>query len=138
MAKIKENSTNSINRKFLTDCNLTYAVQLMGGRWKLLILMQLNAGTQRYGELKKKITNITERMLTLQLRELEADGLIARQVFAEVPPRVEYTLTDIGRELVPICVDLHAWGTRHRSQVVGEVSALSHENVAANNMLTGI
>jgi len=87
----------------------------MGGRWKLLILMRLNSGTQRYGELNKKITNITERMLTIQLRELEADGLIARQVFAEVPPRVEYTLTDIGRELVPICADLHAWGARHRS-----------------------
>jgi DNA-binding HxlR family transcriptional regulator len=130
MTKIKENSTNSINRKFLTDCDLTYAVQLMGGRWKLLILMRLNSGTQRYGELKKKIANITERMLTLQLRELEADGLIARQVFAEVPPRVEYTLTDIGRELVPICDALHTWGTRHRYQVVGEVSALSHENVA--------
>ena len=130
MAKIKENSTNSLNRKFLTDCNLTYAVQLMGGRWKLLILMQLNAGTQRYGGLKKKIANITERMLTLQLRELEADGLVARQVFAEVPPRVEYTLTDIGRELIPICLELHGWGTRHRSQVAGEISALSHENAA--------
>jgi DNA-binding HxlR family transcriptional regulator len=134
MAKIKENSTNSFNRRFLTDCNLTYAVQLMGGRWKLLILMQLNSGTQRYGELKKKIANITERMLTLHLRELEADGLITRQVFAEVPPRVEYTLTDIGRELVPICVDLHAWGTRHRFQVIGEISALSHENVVEFNV----
>ena len=130
MAKIKENSTNSFNRKFLTACNLTYAVQLTGGRWKLLILMQLNSGTQRYGELKKKIANITERMLTLQLRELDADGLITRQVFAEVPPKVEYTLTEIGRELVPICADLHAWGTRHRLQVVGEVSTLSHENGA--------
>src|ERR1700754_3597405 len=119
MAKIKENSTNSVNRRFLTDCNLTYAVQLMGGRWKLLILMQLNAGTQRYGGLKKKIANITERMLTLQLRELEADGLIARQVFAEIPQRVEYTLTDTGRELVSICDALHAWGTRHRFQVAG-------------------
>src|ERR1700740_163593 len=130
MAKIKENSTNSLNRKFLTDCNLTYAVQLIGGRWKLLILMQLNNGTQRYGELKKKIANITERMLTLQLRELEADGLIARRVFAEVPPRVEYRLTDIGRAIVPIFDALHDWGTRHRSQVIGEVSVLSHENVA--------
>ena len=133
MAKIKENSTNSVNRKFLTDCNLTYAVQLMGGRWKLLILMQLNAGTQRYGELKKKIANITERMLTLQLRELEADGLIARRVYAEVPPRVEYTLTDIGREIVPICDALHAWGTRHRSQVAGEISILTHGSVMKSN-----
>jgi DNA-binding HxlR family transcriptional regulator len=133
MAKIKENSTNNVNRKFLTDCNLTYAVQLMGGRWKLLILMQLNTGTQRYGQLKKKIANITERMLTLQLRELEADGLIARHVYAEVPPRVEYTLTDIGREIVPICDALHAWGTRHRSQVSGAVSALSHERLMEAN-----
>ena len=133
MAKIKENSTNSVNRKFLTDCNLTYAVQLMGGRWKLLILMQLSAGTQRYGELKKKIANITERMLTLQLRELEADGLIARRVYAEVPPRVEYTLTDIGREIVPICDAPHAWGTRHRSQVAGEISILTHGSVMESN-----
>jgi DNA-binding HxlR family transcriptional regulator len=133
MAKIKENSTNSVNRKFLTDCNLTYAVQLMGGRWKLLILMQLNTGTQRYGELKKKIVNITERMLTLQLRELEADGLIARRVYAEVPPRVEYTLTDIGREIVPVCDALHAWGTRHRSQVAGEISTLSHESLMGSD-----
>jgi DNA-binding HxlR family transcriptional regulator len=127
MAKIKENSTNSVNRKFLTDCNLTYAVQLMGGRWKLLILMQ------RYGELKKKIVNITERMLTLQLRELEADGLIARRVYAEVPPRVEYTLTDIGREIVPVCDALHAWGTRHRSQVAGEISTLSHKSLMGSD-----
>ena len=73
-------------------------------------------------------------MLTLQLRELEADGLITRQVFAEVPPRVEYMLTDIGRQLVPICDNLHAWGGRHRLQVAGEVSALSHENVAEFNV----
>ncbi|MDB5283025.1 MAG: transcriptional regulator, HxlR family [Bacteroidota bacterium] len=130
MAKIKENSTNSFNRKFLTDCDLTYALQLMGGRWKLLILMRLTSGTQRFGELKKKITNITERMLTLQLREMEADGLITRQVFAEVPPRVEYTLTEIGKELISICDALHTWGARHRFQVAGEVSALSHDDVA--------
>ena len=129
MAKIKENSTNSLNRRFLTDCDLTYAVQLMGGRWKLLILMRLEPGRKRFGELKKNIPNITERMLTLQLRELEADGLVARQVFAEVPPRVEYDLTSIGRELLPICADLDKWGSRHRLQHSNTTSSLSHESV---------
>ena len=127
MLKIKENSTNSLNRKFLTDCNLTYAIQLMGGRWKLLILMRLEPGVRRFGELKKDIPNITERMLTLQLRELESDGLITRKVYAEVPPRVEYELTDIGRELIPICDALHGWGTRHRFQINGATSALKHK-----------
>src|SRR5277367_925633 len=126
MAKVKENSTNNLNRKFLTECNLTYAVQLMGGRWKLLILMRLEPGTKRFGELKKIIPHITERMLTLQLREMEEDGLVTRRVFAEVPPRVQYDLTAIGRELIPICDALHNWGTRHRLQQSNTESTLSH------------
>jgi DNA-binding HxlR family transcriptional regulator len=129
MAKVKENSTNHLNRKFLTECNLTYAVQLMGGRWKLLILMRLEPGTMRFGELKKIIPNITERMLTLQLREMEQDGLVTRRVFAEVPPRVQYDLTAIGRELIPICDDLHNWGIRHRLQHSSTESTLSHGEV---------
>lgn len=70
MTKIKENSTNSINRRMLMECNLKYALDIMGGRWKLLILMQLDNGKLRYSEIKHKVTNITERMLTLQLREM--------------------------------------------------------------------
>jgi DNA-binding HxlR family transcriptional regulator len=135
MAKVKENSTNNLNRKFLTECNLTYAVQLMGGRWKLLILMRLGSGTMRFGELKKIIPNITERMLTLQLREMEEDGLVTRRVFAEVPPRVQYDLTAIGRELIPICDDLHNWGIRHRLQHSSTESTLSHGEVPG--MATG-
>ena len=114
MAKIKENSTNSLDRKLVTDCDLTYAIQLMGGRWKLLIVVQLDPGMKRFGELKKNIPNITERMLTLQLREMEVDGLVTREAFAEVPPRVQYDLTPIGRELIPICTELDSWGSRHR------------------------
>jgi len=114
MAKIKENSTNNRNRRFLTTCDMTYAVQLIGGRWKLLIMVNLDKGSLRYSELKKSITQITERMLTLQLREMEDDGIVKRTVFAEVPPRVEYELTAIGKELVPICLQLSDWGTRHR------------------------
>jgi len=129
MGKIKETSTNNINRRYLGECNLTYAIQLMGGRWKLLILMRLENGKRRFGELNKQIPNITERMLTLQLRELEQDGLITRKVYAEVPPRVEYEMTDIGRDLLPICAGLHTWGTKHRMLHHGTVSDLAHEDM---------
>jgi DNA-binding HxlR family transcriptional regulator len=128
MGKVKETSTNNINRRYLGECNLTYAIQLMGGRWKLLILMRLENGKQRFGELNKQIPNITERMLTLQLRELEQDGLITRKVHAEVPPRVEYEMTGIGRDLLPICSELHAWGTKYRMLHYGTVSDLAHKD----------
>jgi DNA-binding HxlR family transcriptional regulator len=128
MGKVKETSTNNINRRYLGECNLTYAIQLMRGRWKLLILMRLENGKRRFGELNKQIPNITERMLTLQLRELEQDGLITRKVYAEVPPRVEYEMTDIGRDLLPVCSGLHAWGTKHRMLHNGTVSDLTHKD----------
>ncbi len=117
MSKIKESSTNNSNRRLLTSCDMTYAVQLIGGRWKLLIMASLDKRPLRYGELKKNISGITERMLTLQLREMEKDGIVKRTVFAEVPPRVEYELTVIGKELVPICLELSQWGTKHRQQI---------------------
>ncbi|TDX02154.1 winged helix-turn-helix transcriptional regulator [Dinghuibacter silviterrae] len=115
MGKVKETSTNYKNRKFLTTCNMTYAVQMIGGRWKILILSALEHAPKRYGALKKAIPGLTERMLTLQLREMEEDGLVKRTVFPEVPPRVEYELTESARELLPICNYLHEWGTRHRN-----------------------
>lgn len=114
MAKTKESSTNNQNRRFITNCDMTYAVQIIGGRWKLFIMVNLEKGPLRYGELKKKITHITERMLTLQLRELEEDSIIKRTVFPEVPLRVEYELTPIGQELLPICLQISDWGTKHR------------------------
>jgi DNA-binding HxlR family transcriptional regulator len=120
MGKTKEESTNNYNRKFLTACDMTYAVQIIGGRWKLLIMAGLDKRPLRYGELKKNFSQISERMLTLQLRELEADGMLTRTVFAEVPPRVEYELTAIGKALVPICLELSDWGTKHRALAVSQ------------------
>jgi len=115
MGNIKENSTNNLNRKYITnDCDLTYSICMVGGRWKLLILCKLEPGKLRFSELKREICNITERMLTLHLRELETDGIIKRTVYAEVPPRVEYELTAIGIELIPIWKQLSQWGARHR------------------------
>ena len=119
MSKRKESSTNTENRNYITTCNLTYAVCLVGGRWKLLILCKLEKGKLRFGELRNQICNITERMLTLQLRELERDGMVKRTVYAEVPPRVEYELTEIGLELRPIINALESWGVKHKN-LLGE------------------
>lgn len=115
MAKRKKNSTNSLNAEYLlTECDLTYAVCKVGGRWKLLILCKLEEGKLRFGELRNQIPGITERMLTLQLRELEKEGLVKRTVYAEVPPRVDYEMTEIAKELVPIWAQLSKWGGKHR------------------------
>jgi hypothetical protein len=116
MAKRKENSTNMLNENYIVEsCNLTYAVCKIGGRWKLLILCRLENGKLRFSELHNQITGITERMLTLQLRELEKEGLVKRTVHAQVPPRVDYELTDIAQELVPIWSQLSQWGEKHKA-----------------------
>ena len=120
MGKRKENSTNSINEIYITECDLTYAVCKIGGRWKLLILGKLEDGKLRFSEIRNRITGITERMLTLQLRELEKAGLVKRTVHAEVPPRVDYELTPIARELIPIWEQLSDWGNKHRSLLKDE------------------
>ena len=118
MAKRKENSTNMLNESYIVEsCDLTYAVCKVGGRWKLLILCKLEEGKLRFGEIKKRIPGITERMLTLQLRELEKDGLVSRTVHAEVPPRVDYELTQTALELVPIWAQLSKWGTKHKASL---------------------
>ena len=115
MTKLKENSTNNHNRRLMADCDMTYAMQLIGGRWKLLILATINKGPIRYGEIKNSISQITERMLTLQLKEMEQDGLLIRTICPEVPPKVEYKLTELGKALIPIIKDLSAWGTSVRA-----------------------
>jgi DNA-binding HxlR family transcriptional regulator len=91
-------------------CPLMSAVNIIGGKWKPIILHMLSEGTMRFGELKKNIPPVSQKMLTQQLRELEADGIICRTVYAEVPPRTEYSLSDRGRTLKPILQDLYVWG----------------------------
>lgn len=92
------------------DCPMEYTLDLIGGKWKGAILYRLLEGTKRYGELRRLLCRITQRSLTQQLRELEDDGLVCREVFAEVPPRVEYSLTDRGRTLAPVLEALLGWG----------------------------
>lgn len=118
MGKRKENSTNSLNEEYITgSCDLTYAICKIGGRWKLLILCKLENNKLRFSELRNQITGITERMLTLHLKELEKEGLVKRTVYAEVPPRVDYELTEIAIELIPIWAQLSKWGKKHREFV---------------------
>lgn len=118
MSRIKETSTNFANRQALADnCSEVYASNILGGQWSIVICSCLVTGKLRYGELKKLLPNITERMLSLQLRKLEDHKIISRSVYPEVPPRVEYELTDIGYELVPIIKQLEQWGEKHKQYV---------------------
>lgn len=115
MTKIKETSTNFANKKALADvCLEIYASNVIGGQWSLAICCYLINGKLRFGELRKCLPNITERMLTLQLRKLEEDKILTRTVFAEVPPRVEYELTEIGYKLKSIIEELEKWGKEHK------------------------
>lgn len=116
MTKTKESSTHFENKMSLNECDQIYAVGLIAGQWTLVICCHLAEKKLRFGELKKRIPSITERMLTLQLRKMEEGGLVKRTVYAEVPPRVEYELTKSGQELRPILKQLEEWGKKHRRQ----------------------
>ncbi len=100
-----------------SNCSVEAALGVIGGRWKGVVLYWLLGGKHRFGELRKRVPNCTERMLTLQLRELEEDGLVSRTVFAEVPPRVEYELTPFGRTLEPVLRGLRDWGERYKRRL---------------------
>jgi DNA-binding HxlR family transcriptional regulator len=91
-------------------CSVEATLGLIDGKWKGTVLFHLLDGTLRFNELRRRLPGITQRMLTNQLRELEADGLISREVFAQVPPKVEYTLSPLGRTLEPVLAALKAWG----------------------------
>jgi len=100
-----------------TPCPIEATLGVIGGRWKAAVLFQLRGGTKRFGELRRLLPNVTQRMLTLQLRELEADGLVQRTVYAQVPPRVEYTITPWGASLEPVLLAICDWGRRYRSRL---------------------
>jgi DNA-binding HxlR family transcriptional regulator len=93
-------------------CPVVRAVRALEGKWKLYIIYHLMSGTMRFGELRRAIPGVTQQMLTMQLRELEADGIVRRKVFPEVPPKVEYSLTSLGLELRTITEGLTAWGLK--------------------------
>lgn len=103
--------------KELPACPVETTLTLIGDKWKVLILRDLMSGTKRFGELRKSIGHISQKVLTANLREMETDALVERKVFAEVPPRVEYSLTDLGRSLKPILDSMWDWGTSYKNHV---------------------
>ena len=100
-------------RRPIHGCGLEAALAVVGGKWKPIVLWRLAGGARRFGELRRLVEGISEKMLIQQLREMEADGIVARKDFREVPPRVEYALTEKGRALLPIIREMrkfgHAW-----------------------------
>ncbi len=103
-----------ISNKKILDCPVATTINLIGNKWKLLIIRDLLASTRRFGELRKNLEGISQRVLTQNLRELENDGLIKRKVYAEVPPRVEYSLNELGRSLLPIISTMADWGNNYK------------------------
>jgi DNA-binding HxlR family transcriptional regulator len=95
------------------DCPVEAALDIIGGKWKPVILLNLEEATRRFNELRRLMPNITQRMLTHQLRELEADGIVHRKIYPQVPPKVEYSLTELGRTLTPVLFALREWGAAH-------------------------
>jgi len=92
------------------SCPVTYCLSMIGGKWKPVIIFCIANGVDRFGAMQRAVPGITKQMLTKQLRELEADNLVSRTVFAEVPPRVDYALTDKGQSVLPIIDQMRTWG----------------------------
>ena len=113
-------------RKELPACPVETTLLLISDRWKVLILRDLLTGTKRFGELKRSMGTISQKVLTSNLRSMEADGLLVRQVYPEVPPRVEYTLTELGKSLKPVLDAMWDWGEAYKKKLAQE------EDAAAN------
>ena len=102
--------------KELPACPVETTLMLIGDKWKVLILRDLMPGTKRFGELKKSIGSVSQKVLTAQLRDMEEKGLVSRKVYAEVPPRVEYALTELGSSLKPVLDAMQAWGSDYQAK----------------------
>lgn len=103
-------------KKELPACPVEITMGLIGDKWKVLIIRDLLTGTKRFGELRKSVTGITQKVLTNNLRQMEASGLVKRKVYAEVPPKVEYSLTETGLSLKPILDSMVTWGNEYRKK----------------------
>ena len=101
----------------LPACPVETTLSLIGNKWKVLILRDLMEGTRRFGQLKKSVGDISQKVLTAQLRDMEESGLVDRKVYAEVPPRVEYSLTELGLSLKPVLDAMVEWGTDYKSSL---------------------
>lgn len=109
-------STSQSTAPNLPACPVETTLTLISDKWKVLILRDLLTGTKRFGELRKSIGTVSQKVLTSQLRQMKESGLLTRKVYAEVPPRVEYTLTELGYSLKPIMYAMWAWGENYKKQ----------------------
>jgi DNA-binding HxlR family transcriptional regulator len=109
-----------MGKKQPDSCGLGPALEAIGGKWKTLLLWQLHKAPARFGELKRLVPEISEKMLIQQLREMETDGLVHREIFAEVPPRVEYSITEFGVELDNALIPLARWGKEYAGRAAGQ------------------
>ena len=114
--------TSLAGRRSAQRCGVETTLSVIGGRWKVLILFRLLDGTLRFSELRRVLPGVTQRMLTLHVRELERDGMIHREVYREIPPKVEYSLTPAGQSLEPLLRLMSAWGHANRKELVAAVS----------------
>lgn len=105
-------------KKEMPLCPVEATLNVIGDKWKILILRDLIEGTKRFGELKKSIGSISQKVLTQQLRDMEEDGLVNRKAYAEIPPRVEYSLTEIGNSLKPILDSMFLWGQQYKEKII--------------------
>ena len=121
----------AVAAKELPACPVETTLTLISSKWKVLIVRDLLAGTKRFGELQRSVGNVSQKVLTAQLREMEEDGLVDRTVYPEVPPRVEYTLTELGRSLEPVLSALWNWGEVYQSKNTGYVFFLSGGRVVS-------
>ena len=103
---------NRVDSRDRTTCAVETTLAVIGGRWKVLIIRELFSGVKRFGELHRALQGITQKMLTQQLREMEQAGLVHRQVYLQVPPKVEYSLTPLGSTLQPVLDSMHEWGMK--------------------------
>ena len=117
-----ENPKMTRKYNWKTGCDVEATLSVIGGRWKPVLVCHLLSGRKRFGELRRLTPNATERMIALQLRELEADGVVSRHVYAEVPPRVEYEITEFGRSLEAILVLMQEWGSAFKARRFAEES----------------
>lgn len=107
----------------IEGCPVEFTLGVIGGKWKGILLYHLIDGVKRFNEFRRLCPNVTQRMLTLQLRELEQDGIVHREVYQQVPPKVEYSLTPLGQTLTPLILQMKQWGDAHKDEVLRQHAA---------------
>lgn len=117
MTKPKKSTTRDRHPDYPFGCPVEAALEIVGGKWKGVILFHLRDDVRRFNELRRLIPGVSQRMLTKQLRELEADQIIHREIYRQIPPKVEYSLTNFGRTLTPTLVSLQEWGVEYLEKI---------------------